>query len=125
MNYLRFSAIFGALLVIWSCGKNDLEGAWVGYSIQQGDSTFIHAKAEQCSLFLGEEYYFFRGNTGAIEKGIYTQGDDYISLEDTLRSANAKKIAYDLKSLDTLELTMNKNGEALILNMRRNQKSQE
>ncbi|HKK89363.1 MAG TPA: hypothetical protein VJ917_10970 [Saprospiraceae bacterium] len=115
MRVLSFSLLF-----FISCGEKDISGTWTGLSLYENGHLMDNSKAELCSLYIDENgAYFFRGNTGLIEKGLLSQKKNLLYMQDTLREQPTKQIAYDLIGQDTLELLMNDQSNALRLTMKK------
>lgn len=108
-----------SLLFLISCGQKDISGTWTGLSIYENGHKMENSKAELCSLYIEDGAYFFRGNTGVIEKGLLSQKKKMLYMQDTLREQPTKQIAYDLTGTDTLELLMNDQSNALRLTMKK------
>jgi hypothetical protein len=108
-----------SLLFVFSCGQKDISGTWTGLSIFENGSQMAESKAELCSLRIENGAYYFRGNTGIIEKGLLSQKNKMLYMQDTLREQPTKQIAYELIGEDTLELLMNDASNALRLTMKR------
>ena len=111
-----------SLLFVFSCGEKDISGSWTGLTIYENGTEMPESKAELCSLRIEDGGYFFRGNTGVIEKGLLKQKKKLLYMQDTLREKDAKQIAYKLIGKDTLELLMNDQSNALRLTMKRKEK---
>lgn len=113
-KYLLISLFF-----FFSCGQKDISGTWKGLSIYENGEEMSRSKADLCSLHIDDGAYFFRGNTGLIEKGLINQKKKVLYLRDTLRERPTKQIAYKLIGSDSLELIMNDNSNELRLLMQR------
>lgn len=115
-----YTLLFLCLIIVFSCKKENIQGSWTGYAIYENGKEMMDSEAQRCSLFLGDQNYFFRGNAGAIEKGLYRQKQSLLVMRDTLYEELSRNISYELKSADTLLLTMNKDNQAVQLYLKKN-----
>lgn len=111
----RFLFLFISVFFLCCQSNPDLSGSWSGLQMIKGDSIYNKSFPDRCSLNINENHYFFRGNTGVIEKGMIEISEKYLTIQDTLRNNGQKNIQYEMIGSDTLQLTMNDQNEALIL----------